>query len=570
MNDVAAPHTWLEANQRYLCTAFARISALLQRPQSAERVREADDAIQAARAALPAPGAMDALVETFALTPFERDIVLLLAAAEMDTRHVTAVEAAITFRLALSALPEPHWSALTPEAPLRRWRLVELGPGSTLAGRPLRLDERVLHFLAGMPAGDSLLEGHAQRHVCASLDAKHRAWVERILEEARRDEGAFPLIELCAETAAEACDVAAAAAAALDLKLFVLHGDDLPPSAPDRTHMGNLWQRDAALARAALLLDCRECATPERAVAWAGSLEVPVFVSTSSATALPVSASRLTLGTHAARTLESLADRVPVAATWDDLVVPPAVGAALRMIAQQARLRSVVEGRWGMARGGRPSGIAALLCGGSGTGKTLAAEVLAAELGVPLYRIDLASVVSKYIGETERNLKRVFDAAEGTDAILLFDEADALFGKRSDVRDSHDRYANIEVSYLLQRIEAHGGICLLTTNARSAIDRAFVRRLRFIVEFPFPDARLRERIWRQAFPRAVPVADLDYARLSRLEASGGDIRNIALNAAYVAAAAGEPITMKALAAAARGEFAKRERNLSDLEFRDWT
>jgi SpoVK/Ycf46/Vps4 family AAA+-type ATPase len=178
-------------------------------------------------------------------------------------------------------------------------------------------------------------------------------------------------------------------------------------------------------------------------------------------------------------------------------------------------------------------------------------------------------VVSKYIGETEKNLRRVFDAAEDSGAILLFDEADALFGKRSEVRDSHDRYANIEVSYLLQRMEVYRGLSILTTNMKSALDTAFLRRLRFVVQFPFPDAAQREAIWRNIFPTATPIDGIDYPKLSKLNVSGGNIRNIALNAAFLAAQENEPIRMAHLLHAAHAEAAKRERPLADAETRGW-
>jgi SpoVK/Ycf46/Vps4 family AAA+-type ATPase len=194
---------------------------------------------------------------------------------------------------------------------------------------------------------------------------------------------------------------------------------------------------------------------------------------------------------------------------------------------------------------------------------------LAHELHLDLYRIDLASVVSKYIGDTEKNLRRVFDAAEESGAILLFDEADALFGKRSEVRDSHDRYANIEVSYLLQRMEAYRGLAILTTNMKSALDAAFQRRLTFVVQFPFPDQQQRELIWRGVFPPAVPLEQIDYGKLARLSMSGGSIRNVAINAAFLAADEGAPLRMKHLLQAAHSEAAKRERPLSDIETRGW-
>ena len=194
---------------------------------------------------------------------------------------------------------------------------------------------------------------------------------------------------------------------------------------------------------------------------------------------------------------------------------------------------------------------------------------MANELHLELFRIDLSAVVSKYIGETEKNLARVFDAAEDRGAILLFDEADALFGKRSEVKDSHDRYANIEVSYLLQRMEAYRGLAILTTNQKAALDSAFQRRLRFVVHFPFPDAGEREAIWRRVFPAAAPVQDLDFGKLAQLHMAGGNIRNIALNAAFHAAEAGEPVGMAHLLRAAHGEAAKRERPLSGAETRGW-
>jgi SpoVK/Ycf46/Vps4 family AAA+-type ATPase len=199
----------------------------------------------------------------------------------------------------------------------------------------------------------------------------------------------------------------------------------------------------------------------------------------------------------------------------------------------------------------------------------MAAEVLARELELDLYRIDLSAVVSKYIGETEKNLKQVFDAAEEGGVLLLFDEADALFGKRSDVKDSHDRYANIEVSYLLQRLEAYQGLAILTTNLKSALDKAFQRRLRFTVSFPFPSAAQREAIWRRIFPTRTPVRDLDPKRLAQLNVPGGTIRNIALNAAFLAAEAGEPVQMGHLLEAARLEGQKMERSLSEAEIRGW-
>ena len=264
--------------------------------------------------------------------------------------------------------------------------------------------------------------------------------------------------------------------------------------------------------------------------------------------------------------LDALAQRITSRSGFGDLVLPPFVAAQLREIVGQLRQRRTVHEEWGMGEPeGRGLGIAVLFAGESGTGKTLAAEVIANELQLDLYRIDLASVVSKYIGETEKNLARLFDAAERSGAVLLFDEADALFGKRSEVKDSHDRYANIEVAYLLQRIESYRGLAVLTTNLKSALDRAFLRRIRFVVQFPLPDEAAREQLWRRQFPARAPLGDVDFTRLARLQLAGGNIRSIALNAAFRAADRGGPIDHGTVIEAARAEFMKLERTFNPTD-----
>jgi hypothetical protein len=268
--------------------------------------------------------------------------------------------------------------------------------------------------------------------------------------------------------------------------------------------------------------------------------------------------------------LDDLAHRIEMTATWDDLVLPEPQLDVLREIAIHVRRAHTVYETWGFARkGSRGLGISALFAGASGTGKTMAAEVLANELRLDLYRIDLAQVVSKYIGETEKNLRRIFDAAEQSGAILLFDEADALFGKRSEVKDSHDRYANIEVSYLLQRMEDYRGLAVLTTNMKSALDQAFLRRIRFVIQFPFPDGAQRAEIWRRIFPAETPTQDLNHALLARLNIPGGNIRSIALNAAFLAAEDGTPVRMAHLRHAAQNEYAKLEKPLTSSELAGW-
>ena len=257
--------------------------------------------------------------------------------------------------------------------------------------------------------------------------------------------------------------------------------------------------------------------------------------------------------------LAALARRIAPRRCWGDLVLPPQTLAVLHEIRDRVTYRQRVLADWGFdARLSLGKGVSVLLAGPSGTGKTLAAEVLAAELGLDLFRIDLSRVVSKYIGETEQNLDRVFEAAVDANAVLLFDEAEALFGKRSEVRDAHDRYANLEIAYLLQKMEEFDGLALLSTNLRQNIDEAFTRRLAFTVHFPFPEEESRTRIWEIVWPRETPrAADVDSAFLGReLVLSGGNIKNAALAAAFYAAADGGIVTRAHVLRAARREFQK--------------
>lgn len=279
-----------------------------------------------------------------------------------------------------------------------------------------------------------------------------------------------------------------------------------------------------------------------------------------------------TARTQAARSMDGLAERIEGRRSLDQLVLPPEQLRQIQEIASQVEQRGRVYEQWGFgSRLNRGRGIAALFAGPSGTGKTMAAEVLAHHLDLDLYRIDLASVISKYIGETEKNLRRVFDAAEESGAILFFDEADALFGKRSEVRDSHDRYANIEINYLLQRMEDYRGLAILATNRKSLLDQAFLRRLRFLVDFPFPSVADRVRIWQGAFPPQAEKETLDYEFLGRLEIAGGNISNIALNAAFLAAGEGTSIQMRHVMTAAQREYAKIDKLMVEGEFgRYWS
>ncbi|GLW89993.1 ATP-binding protein [Actinokineospora globicatena] len=266
--------------------------------------------------------------------------------------------------------------------------------------------------------------------------------------------------------------------------------------------------------------------------------------------------------------LRRLARRIIPSVTWDDLVLPDTTLAQLTELAQRARLRDRVLGEWRMRPGGgRGHGVVALFAGESGTGKTMSAEVVAAAIGMDLYVVNLATVVDKYLGETEKNLERIFTEAERVQGVLLFDEADAVFGKRSKISDARDRYANLESAYLLSRLESFGGVAVLTTNLRSNVDDAFTRRLDVIAEFALPDAVQRAALWDRCLGTAMPRSDdLDIARCAQsFELTGGSIRACAISAAYAAAAEDRPVTMADLVAAVRQEYRKLGRLVDDAE-----
>jgi hypothetical protein len=279
----------------------------------------------------------------------------------------------------------------------------------------------------------------------------------------------------------------------------------------------------------------------------------------------------LDLGARSASSgaLGQLATRLELRFGWHDLILPPRSSEVLQSISAYIRHRDLVLSEWGYERTvARNQGVKTLFAGDSGTGKTMAAQVLASDLGQEIFRIDLATVVSKYIGETEKNLDRIFAAADGSNAILFFDEADALFGKRSDVQDAHDRYANLEVAYLLQRMESYAGAVVLATNYRQNIDEAFLRRLDFVVDFPFPEPADRERIWRLLLPQPAPLADdVDLAFLAhQFKLAGGNIRNASLAAAFLAAEDGGVIAMRHLVRGVALEYGKLGRLTLESDF----
>ncbi|HEY0760124.1 MAG TPA: AAA family ATPase [Acidisarcina sp.] len=661
--------SWTEANQALLAAEFARLRSLLTGDTSSS----SDFALERAKAAPgPSHSAIDQLVEIFGLTLFERDLLLLCAGTEMDS--LLASECArvqgqsgppsVTFGLGMAVLSEPHWSALTPARPLRRFNLLLMDGARGLSSASLRIDERVLHFIAGTNLLDPALDGLVQSASQPVHLAEAHQRVAELATSLLSSEVIEPAtINLCGNDPDGQQDVAWTIANALDRSLLVVRIEDLPVPGAELDSLLPLLEREMLLLPALVMLQCSAHGLTPPARRLAERLSEPLILASADAVRIertltrfdvdkpePAEQQRLwdaALGApnnqvdepgwphlsssdetparnlapastegqerrdairrvseqfrlstqsifatsmlvqaegvafkpeklwEACRSvsrprLEHLAQRITPAAVWEDLVLPQAQTRTLRQMASQVRHRMRVYEDWGFSsRGRRGLGVSALLAGESGTGKTLAAEVLAAELQLDLYRIDLSSVVSKYIGESEKNLRQVFDAAEDGGVMLLFDEADALFGKRAEVKDSHDRYSNIEVSYLLQRMEAYSGLAVLTTNLKTSLDRAFQRRLRFVINFPFPDAAQREAIWRHIFPGQTPTESLDYARLAQLNVAGGNIRNVALTAAFLAAESGSAVRMTHLLEAAQIEAQKIERPLSPAETRGW-
>lgn len=624
------------------------------------QIAEAATTMSAAENMQPPPALLQ-LSQRLGLLRFEREILLLCAAMELDTRIAGLCARAQddpsrpypTFALALTLFDEPAWDALSPERPLRYWRLIEISqPGAQpLTTSALRADERVVNFFKGLNYLDDRL---APLCLPLSTEAVTAPWSEEAalppsqqevveaivgyLSQAART-GYVPVMQLVGPDSSSKHLIVQHSAAALGLSLYRLPAELLPSQAADLETLARLWERESILLPLALYLDAHEVEranegptalvnrflsrssgvlfldtrdvwpntsrpglvfdiarpTPaEQQTAWAAALgpqagDSPaqlagqfnlslaaiqgitqaVQAENPTTESVPPLADRLWQAClmRTRPRLDTLAQRIEAKATWADIVMPEKELKLLRQIAGQVGQRSQVYDTWGFRRKmNRGLGISALFAGESGTGKTMAAEVMANDLRLNLYRIDLSAVVSKYIGETEKNLRRLFDAAEDGGAILFFDEADALFGKRSEVKDSHDRYANIEINYLLQRMEAYRGLAILATNMKSALDPAFTRRLRFIVNFPFPGPAERQLIWERVFPPEMPSEELDLERLARFNLTGGSIHNIALNAAFLAAQAGTAVTMQELRDALQTELFKMERpvNLADF------
>lgn len=657
--------SWHEANQAALTAALDRVFRVLDAAGRRDAAGEASSgqpapyrALQLQDALPEEDSALSILASRLGLSAFERDLLVLCAGIELESRFIHACAAAFddlrqihpTFSLALALLPDAHWSACSRDRPLRYWRLIDIAPSATLMTSPLSIDERIAHYLAGVDSLDERLEGIVRRCDLLSDDVSQIPeflW-PTVLAAARALRGIHQTsprttrIALSGRSARACDDVAALVCRLLGRARFAMRASDIPVGAAERELVARLWNREARLTDAVLTLQCdtdsatdtmRQLLSFVERLDAALLLELPDDASHASFGAvsidvpdLPPPQRRALLETqlgpltermngkvaisaeqfrlditaietvtaltrelseadpdapldhafwqfcrhHARHSMEQLARRIEPKNDCLHLVVPAPQAEILRQIAVHVRQRTTVHEAWGFAEHcSRGLGITALFAGLPGTGKTMAAEALAATLELDLYQIDLATVSSKYIGETAKNLRKIFDAASESGAILLFDEADALFGRRTEVKDSHDRYANFDVSYLLQRMESYRGLAILTTNMKHALDNAFLRRIRFVIDFPFPDAESRTRIWASVYPAATPTDGLDFDKLGRLNVAGGIIRNIAMHAAYLAADEAVPVQMKHILRAAHIEYAKLERPLTASETQGW-
>ena len=643
--------TPLQSNELALGAALAWLRERLQRLADRGGPAAAGDADE-----LVAVPSLAVLAQRLDLSAFERDVLLLCVAAALDTRIGALCAQALdepsrpwpSFALAMVLFDDPAWEALSPERPLRYWRLVEVhATGATpLTMSALRADDRIVDYVKGLNRLDERIAPSLLPIATDGLQPlppSQQSAVDALLACVRSaaDAGIAPALQLTGIDVASKQLVAAHVAAGLGLRLERVGLSALPAQGVDLEAWCRLWRRECRLLPLALYVDAHDLPTGESSDASAAvlgrlldRLHELAFVATRDGHALGVGGREGLLVTAIERPsateqaqawidllgearealaarlasqfnfnlpqiasmarsaelaagddgvasalwtacrqsahakMDLLSQRIRPKADWDDIVLPADALSLLHQIVAQVALRRRVYGDWGFERKmSRGLGLSALFHGESGTGKTMAAEVIANALALDLYRIDLSAVISKYIGETEKNLQRVFDAAEDGGGILFFDEADALFGKRSEVRDSHDRYANIETNYLLQRIEAFRGLAILATNLKGALDAAFMRRLRFVVPFTYPGPHERALMWRRAFPADTPTEGLDPVQLARLDCTGGSIHSIALNAAFLAAHRGAGVTMALVHEAARGELLKLGRPINEADFR---
>jgi ATP-dependent 26S proteasome regulatory subunit len=606
------------------------------------------------------PLAFEQMVDAFALSTFEKTLIVLCAAWELDQdvpelcMRIRGEETPLnypTFGLALQILPDAGIRCLDPNSPLIRWQLIEMESGPLLSSF-LTLNRWVLYYLLGHDYTDPRFASSLQPkwvNIDQSFVPKTYDAIAEQLWNQWADSQTPPVTQLCGNDRFAQQMIAELVCEKYGCLLFSVRGNALNIESHLVQDWMMYWQRQAYLKGYALLIECddpnqlptqtqqliHELIETTRTPLFLGStdrfanlrqiltidipslnpqeqkdlwhyhlgamgpqlngqigvlvsqfnLNVSAIQSISSQAIAQLNAyqKETTLDsqtitrtlwsmccTQSRSRLEGLVQRQEPKTTWDDLILPDDSILVLQQIISTIRQRSKVFDQWGMGGNTRRGmGITTLFYGPPGTGKTTAAEIIAKELTLDLYRVDLSQVTSKYIGETEKNLAQIFDAGETSGAVLLFDEADSIIGKRTDVKDSKDRYANQEVGYLLQRMEAYSGLAILTTNLPNAIDSAFMRRIRFSVRFEYPSAQQRALIWQKNFPPTVPTENLEWQRLAQLNVSGASIRNIAMGAAFLAADENKPIQMRHILRSAYAESMKQGRPLTDQEVRGW-
>lgn len=586
------------------------------------------------------PPALERLSEGFALSRFERRLIMLCFALETDAQTALLVAEASGERqaggmpvaLAHAVLGAEDWAATSPAGTLRRWHILEAGAPAPRAQLRLRLADSVNDALLGFAAPDAALAALVRPIIPGAAPPA-------LVQEAAHAfscRGADGLSPVVLGRWHGGLSTAAAVAHALGMRPFALDPGQLALSGERLPAQQRLWERDCALAPALLVAEAP--ADPALAALLGrfltGLAAHAVVLGDATPPGLRRGVRRIArdraalediallwrdaLGSSAARKLNGSVERAaahfdlapdeisaaaeqsrgaieaapdaesaerafwsacgraawpdpgPLAAVieprarWDDLVVPDVVREDLEALVRQVRHAGTVFGRWGF-EGTRGRGLIALFAGPSGTGKTLAAECIATALGLPLACADFSQLQSKWVGESAKLAARLFDELEAGGAVLLIDEADGLLGRRGAVVEAHDRHSNADVGYFLQRLEAYRGLAILTSNMKSAIDEAFLRRFRFVVDFALPGPAERAAIWRRVFPRQAPLESLDFGLLARLPLTGGAIRNVALNAAFLAAEAGAPIAREHVVTALRAEYRKLERPASEID-----
>ena len=634
---------WVEDNQRYLQANIDDVKHMLQKYIGGiEGIKKEFDHVSIPEWMHDEPPALEVIVQLFKLSKFEKNILVLCAGIEIDRDLAHLCQKSQknsnpypTFELILAVLPDARWSALSPGSTLRHFMLIDMYESTSLplTLTPLRIDERILQYLAGVKHLDGRLAGIAKPNwINAPIANSQRSLVERIME-IFANSAKLPIIQLTGTNENSKQLIARNICELLNLDLWKISSESLPTKTDELEFLSRLWAREAALLTSGLYIyhDGSDISSERYMKKFLENAPGPIFVSSAEPLsfderpAFPFQVDKPTkkeqnliwnslLETKCSEQdislvisqfdfdsvaiqeivsiftsptissgvkntlwesckmytrprLQGLAQMMSTKVTMDDLILAAEKKELLRDIVINVKQRAKVYHEWGFDKTDRGLGITALFFGQSGTGKTMAAQAIANELGLDLYRVDLSLIVSKYIGDTEKNLRQVFDAADGG-AILFFDEADALFGKRAQVKDSHDRYANIEVSYLLQKMEEYQGLAILATNMKDSLDPAFMRRISFSVNFSFPNEKERQQIWENIFPKKIPIVKepmidgkknpdyVDFKKLAKLNITGGEIRNIALNSSFLAANEKVPVSMSLIAKAAKIEYVK--------------